>query len=309
MSSTITPNRNDYSSSSPLSRDSSADRPILRISKEDYFDRDPQFASTADYLRHKCSEFWASRVAKIGIFLVLCFVFLSSLISWTISRSNIVEVALFGDSLVANTNRDYHIVRSIESQLSTLHPDTTIYVYGSGIGGNRILDLKNRMNTDVLDRSSWKSLVTGRTAPDALVLYWDSDCSDVDETPDTQDSIRAAYESNLRYVLTQLTNRIPHVIVAGPSLYGELPRGQNSKDEMYDAYTNINRNISAEFGLTYLETRAEFFANLPTGWNQHSGYLTVDGEHHNSRGAQLVEEMFLRAIDSLEYLWDADPAL
>jgi hypothetical protein len=41
-----------------------------------------------------------------------------------------------------------------------------------------------------------------------------------------------------------------------------------------------------------LETRALFWSHLPKDWNQEKGFLTLDGEHHNAAGAQLIVDLF-----------------
>jgi hypothetical protein len=209
------------------------------------------------------------------------------------------EVALFGDSLVENTDLVYHISSNIQATLSSAHPNLAISVYSSGHGGNTILDLRNRYKEDVVERHSQKWLISGFTPPDVVIVYWDSDCSDDEETPQTINAIRGAYVDNLVYLLTHLQANIPQVIVAGPSLYGELPRGENSKDAMYDDYVAINRNVTSMLGIPYLNTRQAFFDNLPSNWRSHFGYLTLDGEHHNAAGAKIVQDMFLKALESV----------
>ena len=52
-----------------------------------------------------------------------------------------------------------------------------------------------------------------------------------------------------------------------------------------------------------------FFSELPPDWDNYQGYLTIDGEHHNARGADLVRNMFLNALDACYDLWDSTGTL
>lgn len=243
------------------------------------------------------SQRW-KHIGIIGTILILfaLIVTLTSIKLYRILNHENVEIALFGDSLIENTDFSFHIAANIQHALSPKYPSLEFSVYSSGQGGNTIFDLRNRMDRDVLQRHSTKWLISGRSAPNAVVVYWDSDCSDYTETMDMKDSMRNTYKENLYFVLKELMAHIPCVILAGPSLLGELPHGQNSKDDMYDDYVSINRNISSDLDIQYLNTRKAFFDNLPSDWQNSLGYLTIDGEHHNAKGAQIVQDMFIDAL-------------
>ena len=68
--------------------------------------------------------------------------------------------------------------------------------------------------------------------------------------------------------------------------------GQNTRDDILDAYKQININITTQYNIHYLDTRTLFQSNLPPNWSESRGYLTVDGEHHNAQGAKLIIDMF-----------------
>jgi hypothetical protein len=125
------------------------------------------------------------------------------------------------------------------------------------------------------------------------LLYWDTDSI---KTYANQTKAIEEYNQSLTKVLEISTSKIKHVILGGPTLYGEKPRGNNSNDAMLDYYSDINREICATYGVLYIESRDIFFENLPPGWDQHQGYLTLDGEHYNRRGVLLEANMFTQVL-------------
>ena len=100
-----------------------------------------------------------------------------------------------------------------------------------------------------------------------------------------------------------MLSRVRVVSVGGPSLYGELPRGQNQRDDIFEAYMSINADVCRLYNISFLRTRDIFFNHLPADWNEHQGYLTQDGEHPNARGAQLMQSIFIDALQNMTTLW------
>ena len=92
-------------------------------------------------------------------------------------------------------------------------------------------------------------------------------------------------------MLADLSAMTHHVIVSGPTLFGERPHGRNPKDHVLDAYAEINRRVSHAHHATWVDTRHAAFlwleANTP-GRARESGQLTEDGEHLNAAGTNLV---------------------
>jgi len=132
----------------------------------------------------------------------------------------------------------------------------------------------------------------------AVIIYFDSDAADVDESKFDLNDLRARYVWNLTEVVKTISKNVPLVALSGPTLCGELPRGTNGDDAKFEEYCAMNRRICTNYNVTYLETRELFFANLPGKWNHSHGYLTLDGEHHNERGSSLVEDLFFDVIEN-----------
>jgi hypothetical protein len=74
---------------------------------------------------------------------------------------------LFGDSLVGKTENMFSFSKDIGNALRKANPTFEIHVSTSGLGGNTIEDLNNRVERDVLHLKL-----------DAIMVYWDSDASD-----------------------------------------------------------------------------------------------------------------------------------
>jgi lysophospholipase L1-like esterase len=202
------------------------------------------------------------------------------------------KIVFVGDSLVHRSARDHGLLDRIRKDLVRSHPSRTFEIVEAGVNGDRIADIRARLDHDVLD-----------LRPDAVVLYWDSDVSDVDErtmTPDGVRQVRAAYEADLRAVIDRLVASGAHVVVSGPTVIGERPHRRNERDVQLDAYRHINRRVALSLKIEYVDTRQTFFARRPAGAppDVDHGLLTEDGEHLNDLGVEIAQSLFVRAIDA-----------
>ena len=165
------------------------------------------------------------------------------------------KIVFIGDSLIDRGQVLFQMLDQIRYTLLQKHPLYTFELFNEGVGGNRIDHIRRR-----LDRSVFPKF------PDAVVLYWDSDVSDVDENLITRSQLREVrrkYVSNVQSVLQQLLQRGMKVIMSGPTLLGERPHGQNYEDNKIDEYREINVNIARNLGVDYIDMRKAFFQALP----------------------------------------------
>ncbi len=202
-----------------------------------------------------------------------------------------MRIVFVGDSFVHRSLKGHGVLEALRDELERRHPGYDVTVTEAGVNGDRIGDILQRLDDDVL-----------ALRPEAVVLYWDSDISDVDErgmAPAEVRDLRATYEANLREVLTRLVASRAFVVMSGPTLIGERPHGQNPKDPQLDAYRRINRKVARALGVRYVDTRRAFFAARPADAppDVSKGLLTEDGEHLNERGALLAEQLFSRPLD------------
>jgi len=200
------------------------------------------------------------------------------------------RIVFVGDSLVHRSASDYGMLDSVRDRLAARFPFRSFEVLDAGVNGDRIADIRQRLEEDVV-----------ALHPDAVVLYWDSDVSDVDEsdmTPDEVRRLRAAYERDVSAVLERLAAAGAYVVMSGPTLIGEQAHPRNGKDAQLDAYRDLNRRLAAALKVRYIDTRRAFEARRPAESPATSdrGLLTEDGEHLNARGASLAGAMFERSL-------------
>lgn len=205
---------------------------------------------------------------------------------------SVVRIVFVGDSLVHRSAKDHGLLEQARAELSRRHPTRRFDVVDAGVNGDMIADIQARLDDDVIVLK-----------PAAVVLYWDSDVSDVDESRMSTSEVaarRRAYRAVLQDVLTRLVRSGAHVIVSGPTLIGEAPRGQNPKDGMLDDYRRINRAVARSANVAYVDTRRAFLAQLApqAASGQPKMRLTEDGEHLNDAGAAVALRQFVAAIDA-----------
>jgi lysophospholipase L1-like esterase len=201
------------------------------------------------------------------------------------------RVVFVGDSLVNRSAQDHGLLNTVRRALERSHPGAALDLVNAGVNGDCIADIRKRLADDVL-----------ALRPAVVVLYWDSDAADVeddDESPARSRALRASYERDLDAVLATLRGATSHVIVSGPTLLGERPRGRNPKDHVLDAYAEVNRRLCHAHHAVWVDTRQAAFQWLhenARGQDRESGLLTEDGEHLNQAGADLVADRMATAL-------------
>ena len=104
-----------------------------------------------------------------ALFVFVIFIIIScSILLFGNKRS--FDIVLLGDSLVSITNRDYGLCPKIQQTLRDNYRDYyNIRVSCTGVGGNCALDLKNRVQHDVLSRPSTGLFAGSSPPPNAVV--------------------------------------------------------------------------------------------------------------------------------------------
>jgi lysophospholipase L1-like esterase len=101
------------------------------------------------------------------------------------------------------------------------------------------------------------------------------------------------YTDALAEIVDRLRRTGAEVIVMPPLLYGEAPRGSNSRDRELDAYAHAAALVAEKRGVRFVDARTAFFLNLEqTGANNgRSDPLTVDGLHLSSAGNRVLADV------------------
>jgi len=200
----------------------------------------------------------------------------------------IIRIAYFGDSLIGFSDRDYGFVQKEVDYLGKKWPGFAFDAISTGVSGDKAHTLLARVYKDVITHH-----------PDCIILYFDSDASDIKREIVLSTDYEITYKDNLRKLLVILLTQAPRcVALAGPTTFGEWPRGSglNPRDDIYDAYADINKQVVAEFGgnVTLFPTRDIFFeeAKRRGCYFVGRGCLTWDGEHHNGPGVSVISSIF-----------------
>ena len=200
--------------------------------------------------------------------------------------NNRVKIVLFGDSLVDVAYRRFSLAEKLQNQF----PYFLFDIYNAGVGGNKIKNIRNRMYRDVISLN-----------PDIILLYWDSDVSDQDNDFLAEKSTQDEYIEDLKNVVLVLKNTTSNFAIGGPGLLGEGPlftyNFYNGKNKLLDLYRDINRNVTQENGLLYMDIRRALQEVIPSAWILSRWFCTLDGEHPNERGTQIIAQQFGMAIN------------
>lgn len=187
-----------------------------------------------------------------------------------------------GEGLFDNAGRGY--VRAIESMLAAYYPEVNLRVTNSGISGNTSRDLLSRWERDVLSLSpDWVSICVG--VNDVWRQF---------DSPAIRDShvLPEEYRENLRRMLSSLEGRVKGIFLLSP-YYMEDNKADFMRARM-DEYTEICRELAAEYGCVFIDLQAMFDRYLKY---RHSSYLAWDRVHPNQVASHIIAAEFLKYCD------------
>jgi hypothetical protein len=178
-----------------------------------------------------------------------------------------LNVVLLGDSLINRPSEMFNLTQQLVN-LTEPPPGTVLNFINSGDNGQEIKDIYART-----------AAVLAQYAPVwAVILFWDSDCSNIDEstlTPQQVAQLRANYSANLLATERLILAATPRLAVAGPELLGEGPLGLPgrfaNKTQMLDDYRVLTRAAADEVGVPYIDMRKAFMDDIPAWWLIYAG--------------------------------------
>lgn len=235
------------------------------------------------------------------------FLILSFQCYWTIFPLNVLaipeqtkeirNIIFLGDSLIFKPVTLHDMFDMLEKLLITrvFQTNYSIQLINEGVGSDTIARIYKRLD-DVLNKYSDIA---------AVILFWDTDCSDTDESQMTLDeviSLRETYYQTVLSTCTRILSTGASLAIAGPEVLGEglgyfTPAYWHSKTQMLNDYRDINRNISSLLAIPYLDIR-ESFLNDAVNFPFFCLYDTADGEHPNNRGSLIEASAFAAQINS-----------
>lgn len=173
-------------------------------------------------------------------------------------------------------------VHFVDSMLPAKYPETPVQVLNTGISGNRVIDLRDRWQSDVIDLSpQWLSIMIG------INDVW----RHFDSAPECPQVGPEEYESVYRELLRQTTPKLEGLIMMTPYLIE--PNRDDPMRAMMDQYGAIAKRLAEEFGAIYVDTQAAFDAYLD---HQPNTTLCEDKVHPNSIGHMVIACAFLDAV-------------
>jgi lysophospholipase L1-like esterase len=188
------------------------------------------------------------------------------------------RIVFFGDSITEQGDQRIGFISIIKDFIRAKDEEEKYDVFGAGIGGNKVADLLQRVDKDVLARGAdvvvifvgvndaWHKRLIGRITP-------------YDE-----------FERDYKALIKKLTEAEIKIIVCTPAVIGEKARGTNELDEELENYCAIIHSIAEDDKLTLVDLRKSFLAyNIENNSEDRGAHiLTMDGVHLNDKGNELV---------------------
>ena len=201
------------------------------------------------------------------------------------------RILFLGDSITAGATSPQGFITLIKYSLDAAHKDLGIETIGAGISGNKVGQLRARLQRDVLDKK-----------PTIVFIY--IGINDVWHWKKNKDGIlaggttREAFESGLKDIIGKINGIGARVILCTPSVIGEKADGTNDYDTMLTEYCGISRKVASETQSGMVDLHNAFIAYIKANnkENKPNGILTGDKVHLNAQGNKLVAEEMLKAL-------------
>lgn len=178
-------------------------------------------------------------------------------------------------------------VTFVESLLNTVYPELGLRVVNMGCSGNRVIDLRDRWQTDVIDQKpDWLSVMIGTN--DVWRQF------DLPQIPE-QHVLPDVYEKTYDELLTRTRPMLKGLVLMTP-FYVE-PNPQDALRARMDEYGQIVRKLATKHDAVFVDTQAAFNAALK---HRHSSALAWDRVHPNQTGHMIIAKAFL---DAIEFEW------
>ena len=202
-----------------------------------------------------------------------------------------LRIVLLGDSMINKPYEMYNLGGKIQSYLSQ-YP-YTLEITNCGFNGAIISDImKDPLNVCALPLK-----------PHAVILFWDSDCSNIQEhsmSDNDIDKLHAQYAENVAGVVNSILSTGAFVALTGTGVLGEgkklfAPYWQSRfqyKEDMLDTYNQMNELVASDYHIPFINMRQAFLDASPFYQLCYSKCVTFDGEHVNARGTDIVAKLF-----------------
>jgi isoamyl acetate esterase len=207
--------------------------------------------------------------------------------SFSFDPNNCERIIFFGDSITEQGMGPTGYVTLVHCSLQENLGNRLPEIIGAGVGGNKVPDLRNRLERDVLSKK-----------PSIVIIYIGVNDVWHFATPGRTGTPKNVYEKDLRNIIAKIQAIGSKIILCTPSVIGERSDGTNPHDGVLDEYSNISRKIATETRSALCDLRKDFieYLNIHNSANTEDGILTVDGVHLNDRGNQFVASKILDVL-------------
>ncbi len=172
-------------------------------------------------------------------------------------------------------------VSLVHALLSARNPDVMLDILNTGISGNRVTDLRDRWQTDVLDlEPDWLSIMIGIND---VWRHFDRPAGDqvgIDE-----------YEQVLESLIKQTLPSIKGLILMTP--YFIETNSEDPMRKMMDEYSAVVKKMAEKYEAVFVDVQAAFDGYLESRPTQ---TLCGDRVHPNLTGHMVIARAFVQAI-------------
>lgn len=177
-------------------------------------------------------------------------------------------------------------VRHIHDYFALRHPELRLHIVNKGISGNRVIDLKERWERDVIkERPDWLSISIG------INDVWRQL-----DSPDIEQVSPAAFMDVYRTLMQTTKDKTnARLIILEPTVIEENEDSQGNK--LLKEYVAITGMLSREFADIHVpmhEKFIEYIRAFPVN------KLTTDGVHMNPLGSKLMSLIWLESLGLVE---------
>lgn len=215
-----------------------------------------------------------------------------------------IKLMLMGDQMISWPAQKYDLAGKIKALL----PGMPLTVVTHAKEHERVADIRN-------DVELWLQM----DAPDCIFAFIDSDVTE-DENGDPLLSAFITKEQEAQFHFQQYTANIhsmlgraalntQHLALAGPGMMGDgpwlLPSRLRGKKALSAAYKDANQKYASKYAnVEYVDVGAALQHTVPWWYPFGAGFVTVDGERVNRRGAYVVAEAIAEKLR--EWYWPSD---
>lgn len=200
------------------------------------------------------------------------------------------RIVFFGDSITAAGLLPGGYVELVREAVGATE-DSSVEVIGSGVVGDDVRDLQERLSRDVLSLD-----------PTLVVIYVGvNDVASV--SPGSEEAGLATYRSGLADLIDRIQSTGSAVLVCTPGLLGERPYEQDRENLLLDRYAEVVRAVAAERDAAVCDLRRAFTEYLSSNnpEDRSRGVLTIDGIHLNSAGNRFVAQRMVQYLEDMDY--------